>query len=210
MCQFLHVVDLFLVKFALQSSALRSKLFTKKKALRMNHFTTQPRPAYTAAVFDLRPIQPTDNQQVATIIRTVMTEFSCVGEGYSILDPEVDKMYEAFSSPRAAFFVVASKSSGEVFGCGGIGPLIGGRGDVCELKKMYFLPELRGLGFGQKIVTTCLETAKALGYTFCYLETVDRMAQANHLYNKMGFEKICAPMGATGHGSCDAWYVRPV
>lgn len=140
-----------------------------------------------------------------------MTEFGAVGQGFSIMDPEVDDMHGAYSGPRTAFFVVASNDgSGEVLGCGGIGPLIGGGTDVCELKKMYFLPAVRGLGFGQKMVTTCLEKAKTLGYRQCYLETLVRMEQANRLYQKMGFEKICGPMGATGHGGCDSWYVLAV
>lgn len=171
----------------------------------MNHSIMQP---FKADDFTLRPIQPADNQQVANIIRTVMTEFGCVGEGYSILDPEVDDMYGTYSHGAAAFFVIQKIETEEVLGCGGIGPLSGEGADICELKKMYFLPELRGLGFGQKMVTTCLEKAKELGYQRCYLETVDRMAQANHLYKKMGFEKIASPMGATGHCSCDAWYVK--
>lgn len=160
--------------------------------------------------FLLRPIQPADNQQVAHIIRTVMTEFGCVGEGYSILDPEVDDMFGAYTNERSAFFVIGGEGTDEVFGCGGVGPLVGGGSAVCELKKMYFKPMLRGLGFGKIMVTACLEKAKELGYQRCYLETVDRMVQANHLYKKMGFEKIDGPMGATGHCSCDAWYVKEV
>ena len=163
----------------------------------------------TAADYLLRRIQPTDNQQVASVIRSVMTEFGAVGEGYSIMDPEVDDMHGAYTGGRAAFFVVAS-SDGEVLGCGGIGPLVGGGAGVCELKKMYFLPALRGLGFGQKMVAACLKTAKELGYQRCYLETLGRMGQANILYQKMGFEKISGPMGATGHGGCDSWYVKEV
>ena len=164
---------------------------------------------YAAADFILRPIEPADNQQVAKIIRMVMTEFGAVGEGYSIMDPEVDDMHGAYSGPRTAFFVVAL-AGGRVFGCGGIGPLVGGGAEVCELKKMYFLPELRGLGFGQMMVSACLEKAKELGYRKCYLETLVRMEQANRLYQKMGFEKICGPMGATGHGGCDSLYVKTV
>jgi putative acetyltransferase len=120
-------------------------------------------------------------------------------------------MHGAYAGPKTAFFVVAQKGGeGSVFGCGGIGPLVGGEADVCELKKMYFLPTLRGLGFGQQMVTTCLEKAKELGYRQCYLETLGRMEQANQLYQKMGFEKICGPMGATGHGGCDSWYTKKV
>lgn len=158
--------------------------------------------------FEIRPIRPEDNEQTARLIRTVMTEFGCVGEGYSILDPEVDDMFGTFKGPHAAFFVVGRPGDNEVLGCGGIGPLSGGDGQTCELKKMYFYPELRGQGLGRKMVTLCLETARNLGYRKCYLETVDRMEQANRLYQKMGFEKICSPVGNTGHCSCDTWYLK--
>jgi putative acetyltransferase len=51
----------------------------------------------------LRPIAVADNPAVAQIIRTVMTEFGAVGKGYSIEDPEVDAMYEAYQDPRSAY-----------------------------------------------------------------------------------------------------------
>lgn len=173
----------------------------------MNHSDNEFAPVETPVSLTLRPIQSKDNERVANIIRNVMTEFACVGEGYSILDPEVDKMAEAYSAAGSAFFVVENLASGEVFGCGGIGPLAGGDGMTCELKKMYFLPTIRGLGLGRKMVETCLDKAKSLGYQRCYLETVNRMVQANQLYKKMGFKSINSPMGATGHCSCDAWYI---
>lgn len=176
----------------------------------MNHPSVETPASPVATSFTLRPIRPEDNEQTARLIRSVMTEFGCVGEGYSILDPEVDNMYEAYHYDRAAFFVVTRNGGPEVLGCGGIGPLTGSDGSTCELKKMYFYPELRGHGFGQKMVATCLEKARELGYRRCYLETVSRMEQANRLYQKMGFEKMSAPMGSTGHCSCEAWYVREV
>lgn len=176
----------------------------------MSHSANNLAQTAASTKFLLRPIQLIDNQPVAKIIRTVMTEFGAVGEGYSIMDPEVDSMFEAYSGPGAAFFVVAKKDTGEVLGCGGLGPLAGEEEGVCELKKMYFLSELRGLGFGKMMVETCLEKAKEIGYRHCYLETCARMEHANQLYQKMGFEKIGGPMGATGHCGCDAWYVKKV
>lgn len=153
-----------------------------------------------------RLIRKEDNPVVAHIIRTVMTEFGCVGEGYSINDAEVDSMFEAYTNDRSAFLVL--EDAGKIVGCGGIGPLKGGEADTCELKKMYFLPEVRGFGFGKKMVLQCLAKAKELGYTKCYLETVARMEQANQLYQKLGFEKLDKPMGCTGHCSCDLQYVK--
>jgi len=155
--------------------------------------------------FIFRPIRPDDNAQVAAIIRSVMTEFGAVGEGFSIMDPEVDHMYEAYQGARAEMYVI--EKAGKLLGCGGFGPLTGGEMHVCELKKMYFLPELRGLGFGKKLVKHSLEKARKAGFTQCYLETLCSMKAANSLYQKMGFQPLDGPMGATGHGSCDSWYM---
>lgn len=152
----------------------------------------------------IRPIQPGDNPAVAAIIRQVMTEFSCVGEGYSILDPEVDKMYEAYHNERSVFYVVVK--DGEPVGCGGIAPLAGGDPEVCELRKMYYLPALRGQGLGTRLLRGCMNEARRLGFKYMYLETVDRMSAANHLYQKAGFIRLEKPMGATGHDSCDRFY----
>lgn len=156
--------------------------------------------------FLLRPIRPSDNEQVARIIRTVMTEFGAVGHGFSIMDPEVDHMYEAYQAPGHAMYVV--EKNARLLGCGGFGPLVGGEAHVCELKKMYFLPELRGKGMGRKLVSLVLEEARHTGYTKCYLETLSSMRAANALYQKMGFSPLASALGATGHGGCDAWYLR--
>ncbi|TAK30864.1 MAG: GNAT family N-acetyltransferase [Saprospiraceae bacterium] len=155
-----------------------------------------------------RPIRPEDDEAVARLIRTVMTEYNCTDEGYSIHDPELDTMYDNFSHDRAIYWVVLHPATGEIAGGGGIGPLTDAPADTCELKKMYFYPELRGFGLGERMVALCLETAKKLGYQRCYLETVDRMKRANKLYRKMGFHRLDAPMGNTGHCSCEGWFLR--
>ncbi len=36
---------------------------------------------------------------------------------------------------------------------------------------MYFMPSLRGLGLGRRLVLQALDEARALGYQRCYLET---------------------------------------
>lgn len=156
--------------------------------------------------FTIRPIRQADNLQVAKIIRDVMTEFQAVGEGYSINDPEVDFMYEAYDRPNAGFFVL---EKGEVLvGCGGIAPLKGAKATICELQKMYFLPEARGLGLGKKLALFLMEEATKLGFKQCYLETLERMWQANLLYQKLGFERTTTNLGNTGHCSCDLWYLK--
>ncbi len=151
--------------------------------------------------YTIRPIQKKDNEAVAKIIRTVMTEFGAVGENYSISDPEVDAMYEAYPAPDAVFFVV--EQNGKILGCGGMGPLTGAERHVCELRKMYFLPGLRGTGTGTRLLGMILDSAREAGYRRCYLETIAAMGQARKLYRSFGFTDLDKPLGNTGHSGCN-------
>ena len=89
-----------------------------------------------------------------------------------------------------------------------MGPLAGGNSEVCELRKMYFLTPLRGLGLGPRLLTMVLNAARKSGYKLCYLETLDHMVHARHLYQKHGFTMIDSPMGNTGHSACNSWMVK--
>ena len=154
-----------------------------------------------------RPIRPEDDPAVAAVIRSVMPEFGADGPGFALHDPEVDHMSAAYSVDGAAYFVVVN-DSGRLVGGGGVAALQGGEPGVCELKKMYFLPEARGQGMGETLLRHCLQVAKGLGYRTCYLETLTGMDQAIRLYKKLGFKSLCAPLGHTGHGGCDHWFAR--
>ena len=158
------------------------------------------------ADLQIRLIESQDNTEVADIIRLVMTEFKAVGCGYSINDAEIDDMHHAYSSPNSEFYVVVLDD--KVRGCGGYAPLNGGDEDTCELRKMYFRAELRGLGVGTQLLELCLERAARAGFHNCYLETMDGMQQAQRLYGKYGFKYLDKPMGDTGHSSCGTWMAR--
>lgn len=153
----------------------------------------------------IRPIAPRDDAAMASVIRSVMPEFGAVGSGFAISDPEVDWMSRAYSEPRCAYFVI--ERNGAVMGGGGVAPLTGGEPDVCELRKMYFLPEVRGMGAGAAMMTHCLAAAREIGFKRCYLETLSGMDAAMRLYERTGFRKIGGPMGATGHGGCNTFYL---
>ncbi|HET7610737.1 MAG TPA: GNAT family N-acetyltransferase [Rhodanobacteraceae bacterium] len=156
--------------------------------------------------FLIRPMEPRDDTAVAAIIRAVMPEFGAGGEGFAIHDSEVDAMCAAYAKPRSAYFVL--EVEGKVVGGGGVAPLEHGEADVCELRKMYFLPQARGLGAGSAMITRCLDSAREFGFKRCYLETLTGMDAAQALYRKHGFTPLCAPMGDTGHHGCDRWFLR--
>jgi putative acetyltransferase len=154
--------------------------------------------------YDIRTIEKGDNEYVARVIHDVMTEFELDRPGTSLGDEEVKAMYEAYSNDRARYFVVLDGD--RIVGGAGIGPLEGGEGDTCELKKMYLLPEVRGAGLGERLLELCLDAAREAGYQKCYLETIRQMTAARALYEKHGFKELCAPMGRTGHFGCDSWF----
>ena len=66
----------------------------------------------------LRPIRREDDPAMARIIRQVMTEFSAVGAGFSIQDPEVDHMSRAYAGARSIYYVL--EDGGRVLGGAGI------------------------------------------------------------------------------------------
>jgi putative acetyltransferase len=160
----------------------------------------------TAPNFRIRPIEPSDDATVAAIIRSVMPEFGADGPGFAIHDAEVGAMWAAYARPRAAYFVV--ELDGRVQGGGGIAPLDGGDEATCELRKMYFLPSLRGLGAGRTLIAHCLDAARATGFRRCYLETLTGMDKAQALYLACGFNRIEHALGSTGHHGCNRFYLR--
>lgn len=153
----------------------------------------------------IRPIEPRDDAAVAAIIRRVMPEFGACGAGFAINDPEVDWMSQAYAAPRCAYFVV--EIEGHVVGGGGVAPLEGGDEGTCELRKMYFLPEARGRGAGAGLMARCIEAARRAGFERCYLETLTGMDAAMRLYERTGFRRTDSPMGDTGHGGCNTFYL---
>lgn len=134
-----------------------------------------------------------------------MPEFGAGGQGFAIHDSEVDDMYGAYSAARTAYF--ACEEDGRLLGGGGVAPLAGGASDTCELKKMYFLPEGRGRGLGQMVLSKCIEAAREMGFSYCYLETFNTMKEAMKVYERNGFKQIPGPLGNTGHFACDVFYL---
>jgi putative acetyltransferase len=156
----------------------------------------------------LRPIRPQDDTAVAALIRDVMTEHRCTGQGFAIHDPEVASMSSAYAASDARYYVLVH--AGQIVGGGGFARLQGTTPPdaTCELRKMYFRPEARGRGLGRALLDLLLDEMRTAGYRRCYLETTSWMDAARQLYQRAGFEPLCAPLGETGHGGCDRFFAR--
>lgn len=154
----------------------------------------------------IRKIQPDDNAPIANVIRTVFEQEGYPRSGTAYADSQLDYLFETYQAPKSVYFVI--ESEGRILGGGGIAPLDEGALETCELQKMYFLPEVRGKGVGQQMIQQCLEAAAQRGFQYCYLETLPQMKAAQHVYQKMGFTYLDAPMGSTGHISCPVWMIK--
>ncbi|MGL2966428.1 GNAT family N-acetyltransferase [Flavobacterium sp. XGLA_31] len=154
----------------------------------------------------IREIQKQDNPQIASVIREVFVTDGYPKTGTAFADTQLDFMFETYDKPRAVYFVV--ELDGKIAGGAGISQLENSNKNICELQKMYFLQELRGQGVGLRMIQKCLEKATEFGYEKCYLETLPEMLTAQHLYQKIGFEYLCEPLGNTGHTTCPVWMIK--
>ena len=154
----------------------------------------------------IRPIELKDNQQLALAIRAVLIEMGVPKVGTAYEDKELDEMYETYDADRSRYFVI--EKAGDILGGAGLAPLKDGAPNVCELQKMYFMPDARGKGKGKEMIHKCLTFARAQKFDLCYIETMPNMLDAQTLYKKVGFEYIQHPMGNTGHSSCPVWMTK--
>jgi putative acetyltransferase len=152
---------------------------------------------------EIRPIQQTDNTQIASIIRTVLAEHKADKPGTVYYDPTTDDLFSLFRQPGSAYFIVMLND--EVVGGAGIFPTENLPQGCCELVKLYLHNKLRGKGIGRSLIQRCIDEAKKMGYSSMYLETMPELSNAVSLYEKLGFKSLPQPLGNSGHFGCDIW-----
>lgn len=150
----------------------------------------------------LRRITAQDNAAIAGVIRQVSAEYGLTADkGYTVADPNLDELFQLYSQPGSAYWVV--EQNGQVVGGGGVAPLAHSEPDICELQKMYFMTCARGQGLAKKLALLALDHAREQGFRRCYLETTAFLKEAVGLYEHLGFEHIDGPLGHTGHVDCE-------
>lgn len=154
----------------------------------------------------IRKITLSDNKELASIIRTSLSEFGADKPGTVFFDDTTDHLYELFQQPGSIYYV--AEQDGILLGGGGIFPSEGLPQQTCELVKMYLHAPARGKGLGKLLIEKCLEFAKGFGYLQVYIETMPQLRKAVSVYEKLGFEYLSGPLGNTGHYGCDVWMLK--
>ncbi|RLP75566.1 GNAT family N-acetyltransferase [Mycetocola tolaasinivorans] len=103
--------------------------------------------------------------------------------------------HEPGHEPSAAdvpVFLIARDESGRAVACGGLRPLdddILGPGHI-EIKRMFVLPDARGLGASVAVLRRLEERAAELGACRLVLETGERQPDAIRFYTREGYSPI--------------------
>ncbi|TVO57864.1 carbonate dehydratase [Denitromonas halophila] len=102
-------------------------------------------------------------------------------------DAEMASLPGAYSAPDGRLFL--AEVDGKPAGCVGIRKFSDG---VCEMKRLYVEPSMRGQGVGRDLALAAIRTAKELGYKRIMLDTLPAMRIAVKLYRELGFTEAPA------------------
>lgn len=152
----------------------------------------------------IRPVQQSDNAELASLIRAVFVEYGAPKIGTVYSDPTTDDLYGLFAGVDGAQLWVAEED-GQLIGCCGLYPTQGLPDGHVELVKFYMSNKGRGRGIGKKLMHKSLNAARTLGYSHVYLESTPEYAQAVGMYERIGFKHLPGALGASGHDGCTIW-----
>ena len=156
----------------------------------------------------IRTIQEIDNIHLANIIRSAFIEFDAPKIGTVFSDPTTDDLYNFFKVEKSICWVAVENEN--ILGCCGIYPTEGLPYGHAELVKFYLTNHARGKGIGKMLLEQSILSAKKLGYSTIYLESLPQFAKAINIYKKLGFAQINYSLGNSGHSSCNVWMLKEI
>lgn len=131
----------------------------------------------------VRPARNADAPRVRNLVFSVLRDYGLKPDP-GCTDADLDDIEAAYLSRGGVFYVL--EVDGEILGSAGLYPV----GDtVCELRKMYLHPSVRGRGAGKYLLDLLLSDAKRLGFSRATLETASVLREAIALYTRYGFRE---------------------
>ncbi|MHC5111066.1 MAG: GNAT family N-acetyltransferase [Planctomycetota bacterium] len=140
-----------------------------------------------------------DAGAIRALVHAVQAEFDLLNQ-HSDVDSDLTDIESHYMS-RGGWFEVIEDGDGVIVGSWGIQHK---STDVCELRKMFLLPQFRGNGMGRNMLQRAIDRARASGYRRIELETATVLERAIRLYLQHGFVEITANSGPS---ACDRAFV---
>ncbi|TAF05244.1 MAG: GNAT family N-acetyltransferase [Nostocales cyanobacterium] len=150
--------------------------------------------------FIIRDWQKSDCTAAANVINTVLAEYGLGWEADGA-DRDVLQVEEFYINAGGEFWVIEHQN--QIVGTGAYYPIKRGEKAV-EIRKMYLLPKVRGLGLGKYLLQQLELTIAKRGFKQIWIETASVLKEAVQLYENNGY------ITATGVETkrCDRVYVK--
>jgi GNAT superfamily N-acetyltransferase len=101
-------------------------------------------------------------------------------------DQELATLPGGYAPPEGRLLL--AEYDGQVVGCVALHKLEPG---ICEMKRLYLRPTVRGKGLGRVLANRIIAEARHIGYQRMRLDTVEPvMKDAVAMYRKLGFKEI--------------------
>ncbi|HUN80297.1 MAG TPA: GNAT family N-acetyltransferase [Phycisphaerae bacterium] len=131
-------------------------------------------------------IVPAHEEPLLADIRVLFREYA-ESLGFHLcfqdFDREMAELPGKYTPPEGRLLI--AKWSGRIAGCVAMKQLGDG---ICEMKRFYVRPELRGKGIGQAVAKAIIEESRLAGYARMRLDTVPSMQSAIRIYESLGFK----------------------
>lgn len=127
-----------------------------------------------------------DSGPGGTLAQAMRDEIAVMYDGLELDGDAMPKAGQAELSPPAGAFLVG-RIDGEPVCCGGVKRL---DDRICEIKKMYVVPDARGTGLARRLLHVLEDKARELGYAVARLDTGPRQGHAQGLYESEGYAAI--------------------
>jgi GNAT superfamily N-acetyltransferase len=127
-----------------------------------------------------------DSGPGGTLAQAMRDEIAVIYDGLDLDGDTMPSAGQAELSPPGGAFMVGWRD-GEPVCCGGVKRL---DDTICEIKKMYVVPDARGTGVARKLLRALEARARELGYETARLDTGPKQTNAQGLYEAEGFASI--------------------
>lgn len=158
----------------------------------------------------IRPIEKNDDGSIAKVIRQVLEENHLDLPGTAYFDPQLDYMYDYYSSQPTSQYWIA-EDNGKILGGVGLEQITPNNkqiGPVAEVQKLYLSAAIRGNGLGRSLMDKLLAYANNHNYQYLYLETIHHLQPAISLYETLGFEYLDEPLLNNVHPLMDVFMLK--